>query len=280
MIFFAFALMTQADSALPPLIDAHTHTVLGFSKEKKKAPAAEVRKKYLADLREAGVVGSIAHSFDVDDGYMDLKSEGVTHCAGVRQGTKLPKLEAGLKSGRFGCIKIYLGYVHKFAADPFYRKVYSLAEKYGVPVVFHTGDVIDSKGKLKFADPLTVDEVAVDFPKVNFVIAHCGNPWIQSAAEVAYKNPNVYLEVSAFLTGNMDQLPKEQVDKYVVEPIRWIFGYVENPNKILFGTDYPLSAIAPYARAVQRGIPEEHWNAVFHDNAVRVFKLKKPTLSK
>ena len=35
-----------------------------------------------------------------------------------------------------------------------------------------------------------------------FVIAHCGNPWIESAAEVAYKNPNVYIECSAMLTGD------------------------------------------------------------------------------
>lgn len=264
-----------ADESLE-IIDAHTHTVLGFTPELRKATPIEVEKKYLADLKAAHVVGAIAHSFNVDEGYIDLKKHGVTHCGGVREKTDFSKLEAGLKSGKFGCLKIYLGYVHKYASDPLYRRAYQLAEKYGVTVVFHTGDVIDSKGKLKFADPLTIDEVAVDFRKVKFVIAHCGNPWIQSAAEVAYKNPNVYLEVSAFLTGNMDELPKEQVEKYVVEPIRWIFGYVENPQKIIFGSDYPLSDIGAYVRAVQRGIPKEHWKSVFHDNAIKVFNLKLP----
>jgi predicted TIM-barrel fold metal-dependent hydrolase len=92
-------------------------------------------------------------------------------------------------------------------------------------------------------------KVAVDHRKVTFVIAHCGNPWIESAAEVAYKNDNVYLECSALLLGNLDELPKEQVDTYVVRPISWIFGYVEKPTKLMFGTDWPLTDVKPYVDA-------------------------------
>jgi hypothetical protein len=55
---------------------------------------------------------------------------------------------------------------------------------------------------VKFSHPLTIDEVAVDHPDITFVIAHAGNPWIESAAEVAYKNPNVYLDGSAFVIGD------------------------------------------------------------------------------
>jgi predicted TIM-barrel fold metal-dependent hydrolase len=151
-----------------------------------------------------------------------------------------------------------------------------MAEKYDVPVVFHTGDTSSTRAKLKFADPLTIDEVAVDHPKVRFVIAHCGNPWIESAAEVAYKNPNVYLEGSALLIGDLDQMPREKVDLYVVRPLSWIFGYVEDPTKLMFGSDWPLTEISSYVKAFKRAIPREHWQAVFHDNAVRVFKLKIP----
>ena len=148
-----------------------------------------------------------------------------------------------------------------------------MAKEFDVAVVFHTGDTFDKKGKLKYADPLTIDEVAVDHPDVRFVIAHCGNPWIESAAEVAYKNDNVYLECSALLLGNLDELPKEQVDTYVVRPISWIFGYVEKPTKLMFGTDWPLTNVKSYVNAYKRAIPPEHWKAVFHDNAVRVFKF-------
>jgi hypothetical protein len=68
-----------------------------------------------------------------------------------------------------------LGYVHRYAYDRQYEPIYRLAQKYDVPVVFHTGDTNSVRAKIKFADPLTIDEVAVDHPKVTFVIAHCGN---------------------------------------------------------------------------------------------------------
>ena len=42
----------------------------------------------------------------------------------------------------------------------------------------------------------------------------------------------------------------------------------------MFGSDWPLNDIAAYVRAFKRAIPEEHWRAVFHDNAARVFKFK------
>lgn len=258
-----------------PVIDVHTHT-FPLSYEEKSTPA-QIREHYLQARKEAGVGGSIAHTRRLDDGYMDLRSENVTHCSGVRLpfGAKaLKELEAGLRSKKYGCMKIYLGYIHLFATDKTYIPVYKLAEKYGVPVVFHTGDTYTSSAKVKYSDPMPIDELAVDFRKVKFVIAHCGNPWIQTAAEIAYKNPNVYLDVSAFLVDDLDRMDREKVDEAVVKPLRWIFNYVEDPSKFMFGTDWPMTKITSYIGPIQRAIPREHWKAVFHDNAVQVFGLK------
>ncbi len=43
----------------------------------------------------------------------------------------------------------------------------------------------------------------------------------------------------------------------------------------MFGSDWPLVEMKSYAEAYQRAIPREHWPAVFHDNAVRVFRLER-----
>ena len=140
--------------------------------------------------------------------------------------------------------------------------------------MFHTGDTYSIKGKLKFADPLTIDQVAVDHPKVKFVIAHCGNPWIESAAEVAYKNPNVYLDASAFMIGDLSRLSPEATEAYVVKPLKWIFGYLEDPSKIMYGTDWPLTNMKSYITVIKKAIPKEHWKKVFYQNAVDVFGFK------
>jgi hypothetical protein len=259
------------------IIDAHTHTEFyGHPEPVSKIPMT--REQYFKELREAHAVGAIAHAHKGWGDYHDLRAQGIMHCFGAPAYPNYASAEKGLRTGKLGCIKIYLGYVHQSASDRRYQPLYKLAEKYDVPVVFHTGDTYSTKALLKYADPLTVDEVAVKYPKVRFVIAHCGNPWIESAAEVAYKNPNVYLDGSAFLLGDMSTLPREKVDEYVVKPLRWIFDYVEDPTKLMFGSDWPLARISTYAEAFKRAIPREHWKAVFHDNAVHVFKLNQPRI--
>jgi predicted TIM-barrel fold metal-dependent hydrolase len=119
-----------------------------------------------------------------------------------------------------------------------------------------------------------VDEVAVAHRQVRFVLAHAGNPWIESATEVAYKNPNVYLDGSAFLVGDLRKMPRAKVDTYMVRPLAWIFGYVEDPTKLMFGSDWPVTNIPSAVEAFKRAIPEEHWRDVLFNNAVRVFKIK------
>jgi uncharacterized protein len=201
-----------------PVIDAHTHTDFSGGPERTSG-IAKTEAQYFKEWREAGVVGAVAHTSPIGANFHDLKDRNVVYCAGVGVTIDTAGIEAGLKSGKYGCIKIYLGYVHRFAYDPAYNAIYRLAEKYDVPVVFHTGDTYSARAKVKYADPLTIDEVAT-------------------------------------------------------KPIAWVFGYLEDPRKLMFGTDWPLTSMKPYLDAYKKAIPQEHWKAVFHDNAVRVFKLQ------
>ncbi len=251
------------------VIDAHLHT--DFSgKPEATSRIPDTQDDLAAEMKKSHVVGAVSMGHE-GDAYRDLSALHVVQCVGVGGSVDATRLDAQLSSGRYRCVKIYLGYVHKYAYDPSYEPVYRLAEKHRVPVVFHTGDTYSTKAKVKFADPLTIDEVAVDHPRVTFVLAHAGNPWIESAAEVAYKNPNVVLDGSAFMIGDLAKYPPETVERHLVAPLRWIFSYVDDPKKLMFGTDWPLTAIGPYIDAFKRAIPEEHWRAVFHDNAARVY---------
>ena len=158
-----------------PIIDAHTHTSFTGGAEPTTGRPLTVE-QYFKEWREAGIVGAVAHTTADGGNFHDLASRNVSYCGGVGDKIELKRIEDGLKSRQYKCIKVYLGYTHRYAYDRQYQPVYALAEKYDVPVVFHTGDTYSKVAKLKFADPLTIDEVAVDHPKVTFVIAHCGNP--------------------------------------------------------------------------------------------------------
>lgn len=251
------------------VIDAHAH----WDSTIKPQPSEAMKKEFA----ESNIIGAVVHSSYKDKSPVNVAKDSPVSfavCAAIVPGTSAKEVEQGIKSGRYQCMKIYLAYIPKWSYDAFYRPFYRLAEKMGVPVVFHTGDPYDKMAMVKYADPLTVDEIAVQFPKVTFVIAHMGNPWVQTAAEVVYKNDNVYADTSALLLEDISKLPAETVEELVVKPIHWFYLYVENPKKILFGTDWPLLKIRPYVEAVQRAIPKEHWDDVFYNNAARVFKLK------
>lgn len=267
--------LRDASGAAIPIIDAHLHT--RFSGDPYPLSGIpDTREELRREMREAGVVGGVSHTDSAGRGWSaDLAAEGVVHCRGVGSAVDAGAIEAALASGRFRCIKIYLGYVPRYPTDPAYEPVYRLAARFGVPVVFHTGDTATSDALVKYAHPLDIDEVAVRHRDVTFVIAHAGNPWFESAAEVTYKNPNVVLEASAILAGDLDALDPEAVEVLMVEPLHRLFLYVEDPSKIMFGSDWPVADIASYAAAYRRAIPRRHWRAVFHDNAARVFGIDR-----
>jgi uncharacterized protein len=254
----------------PPVVDAHLHA--DFEAEDSYSGLPATREDLARELARACVVGAVVHRQDGQPWTDPLPGLKVVQCYGVGERVDAAELEEGLRSGTFGCIKLYLGYIWRYADDPAHEPVFALAERYDVPVVLHTGDTSEVGAKLRYADPLTVDTVAVDHPNVTFVVAHLGNPWIASAAEVAYKNPNVYLDGSALFAGSLAGRRRE-LRKYAVDPIAWAFGYIEDPTKILFGSDWSIASITATEWVFKRAIPRRHWRAVFHDNAVAVFHL-------
>jgi len=230
------------------------------------------------EFRKNSVVGGVVHFSDAENFQVIVDRTGPVQwitCMGLHENDTASKVEKGIREGRFQCIKVYLGYVPKWATDPFYKSFYRLAEKYQIPVVFHTGDTHDKMAKVKYADPLQIDEVAVEYPKVKFVIAHMGNPWFDSAAEIVYKNDNVYVDVSGLLLGDVSKMDQEALEELVIKPVKWFYAYVENPKKFLFGSDWPLVAIQPYIDLMKKIIPEKDWEGFFHGNAKQVFGFKR-----
>lgn len=245
------------------VIDAHTHVHFSGGEDSE----AE-RAKQFADGK---IVGAIAHTSFARREDRDWKKLKTIACFGVSKNPDMKVLEAAIRSGDYRCFKIYLGYEHQAANHPNYLKVYDLAKKYHSVVVFHTGDTLDPDGFLKYTDPLAIDEIAVQYREVKFVIAHLGNPWIESAAEVVYKNKNVFVDISALLVGDLRKYSSKQLEEYVVKPIRWAWGYIEDPTKMMYGSDWPLVNTRDYIGVVKNAIPKEHWDRFFYQNAIDVF---------
>jgi predicted TIM-barrel fold metal-dependent hydrolase len=171
-----------------------------------------------------------------------------------------------------------------FAPDDIaYYPLYETAAELGVNVLVHTG-MGPSDTYLGPCQPVRVDRMAVDFREINFIMAHAGNPWVDEALTVALKNPNVYLDLSAwqptallFPFGLAQLLSRAKLMHMGV-------------SKVLFGSDWPLfSEICPQKAWVNTirdlshpaplqaiGLPaltEEDKERILGRNAQRALKL-------
>lgn len=188
----------------------------------------------------------------------------------------LRRADAVLAAGRVKALKGYLGYLHYPPDHPGYRPWYELAARHDVPFVFHTGDTYSPRAKVRFAHPLLIDDVAVDHPQVRFVLAHLGNPWLTEAAEVVYKNVNVWADLSGLAVGDAASFAAEERRELLqdaIADVRRAFRYAERPNRFLYGSDWPLAPMAAYRDFVRMAVPEVHHAQVFEENARLLFRL-------
>lgn len=176
--------------------------------------------------------------------------------------------------------KLYPGYNDVYVNDKRHWPLFELAEAYDLPVVIHTGDTANPKGLLKYSHPFTVDEAAVNFPRVKFVIAHCGCPWITDAAEVAGKNPNVCMDLSGLLEGNPKPLPLLEHHAGFFRHLRTWLNYMGDYSRVMYGSDWPLINIDIYINMIALVIPQEYHEDVFYNNARRIFRKIEPLLNK
>jgi predicted TIM-barrel fold metal-dependent hydrolase len=288
-----------------PIIDMHMHVV------NSKIPGVRAKLMLLAPIGKADATGMKQLVKRIEE---ETKSVGVSHALcmprfevsdkdplGIQETLAVAKLVRGptlhpvglvhperfdrdhlarveevLKQKKVKALKVYLGYLHYEPSCPAYRRYYQLAAKYKIPVIFHTGDTYSDSAKVKYAHPLKIDEVAVDFPETKFVLAHFGNPWIMDAAQVVYKNKNVFADLSAIVIGDAEEfatMKKDGVLDRAMKRIKEGIEYSEAPDKFLFGSDWPLAPMAVYRDFVRMLFPEKHHAAVFGGTARTLFGL-------
>jgi len=231
------------------------------------------------EWKTLGIVGFVNMPGADGDGKPSDDKDNVINCLGVidDNGKISTQIKNDLKTKKYNCLKISLGYKFKgYASDKSLIPVYKIADQKDIPVVFDFGDSSQKDESFKFGPPLHLDEVAVANRNVDFVISRCGNPWIQDAAQVAYKNKNVFLECSAFLTGDIDKMDVKEITATMVDPLKWVYYYIENPQRIMYGSDYPNvkgDNLKTYLQYYKGAIPPAARQRVFYENAVCLYKL-------
>jgi predicted TIM-barrel fold metal-dependent hydrolase len=152
------------------------------------------------------------------------------------------------------------------------RRMYPLYEviaEAGLPALFHTGQTGMGAGtpgglgiRIKYSNPLYLDDVAVDFPAMPIVMAHPSVPWQEEALAIAVHKQQVYIDLS----GWSPLYFPESLVKYANTLLR---------EKVLFGTDYPLLTPDRWLRDFEQvGFRDEVRPLILKENAARLLGIE------
>jgi uncharacterized protein len=154
------------------------------------------------------------------------------------------------------------------SAYPLYERITEL----GVPALFHSGQTGIGAGlpggggiRLKYSNPMELDDVAVDFPDLTIICAHPSVPWQDEALAVATHKPNVYIDLSGWSPRYFPPQLVRQANSIL-------------RRKVLFGSDYPV--ITPdrwLADFDQLDLKDEVRPLILKENAIRALGLADDT---
>ena len=168
--------------------------------------------------------------------------------------------------------KVRLGYVKASASSSVFERLYDYAQSEGLPVMFHTGDTVTSTGDLASSHPLNLDALANRREELTMVLCHFGNPWFEDVAELIYKHPKVYADISGLTTGGGTY--PDKFASWLARKISEAVYFAGGPEKIIFGTDFPITAYQDAFDIVKRlDVNEGDREMILWRNAETVFGL-------
>ena len=146
--------------------------------------------------------------------------------------------------------------------------IYEVIAEFGLPAIFHSGHSGIGSGmrcggglRLEYSNPMHLDDVAIDFPDMQIVIAHPSWPWQDEALSVAMHKPNVWIDLSGW---SPKYFPKQLV-QYANTLLR---------DRMLFGSDFPLITPDRWMKDFEEaGFRPEVHSLILKDNAVRLLGL-------
>jgi predicted TIM-barrel fold metal-dependent hydrolase len=149
-------------------------------------------------------------------------------------------------------------------AYPFYE----VMNEARMPVIFHTGHSGIGTGmpggggvRLKYGNPMDIDDVAVDFPDMTIIMAHPSFPWQDEAISVCLHKPQVYIDLSGWSP------------KYF-SPVLIQYANTLLKKKMLFGSDFPLITPDRWLADFEKiAIKDEVRPLILKENAIRLFGL-------
>jgi predicted TIM-barrel fold metal-dependent hydrolase len=282
-------------------IDVHTHAEVSsraprdpcsivldeamakYFKESARPTIPEVA-QYYRSRNMAAVIFAV--DSEAESGIWRIANEEVAEVAAENSDALIPFASIDPAKGKMGArearrlIEEYgvCGFKFHPSTQGFYpndRKAYPLYEVIAaakLPALFHTGQTGVGAGmpggggvRLKYSNPMYIDDVAVDFPDMPIVLAHPSFPWQDEALSVATHKPTVYIDLSGW---SPKYFPANLIQ----------YSNTLLKQRVLFGTDYPLLTPDRWLADFDKlPIKPEVRPLILKENAARLLNLRMTT---
>jgi predicted TIM-barrel fold metal-dependent hydrolase len=153
----------------------------------------------------------------------------------------LDQLEHAVRDLGLRGLKVGPIYQNIHPSSPRFVALMKMADALGVPVLIHQGTTFCENVSLELANPILLQPLALQFPRLRMVIAHLGHPWIAETLVLIRKHRHLYSDISA--------LYYRPWQFYNALVMAMEYGVLD---RLLFGTDYPFTTPASTMEALTR----------------------------
>jgi len=144
------------------------------------------------------------------------------------------KVERALKELGLRGLKLY-PHSGFYPNDARLNLVYQKCAEMNIPVMIHTGIKAVSWQKMKYNNPIFIDDVATNFPELKIIMCHGGYPWVEEFIAVAYSNPNIWVDLT-FLEYIERTFKRPGLAEDIIKRLYDLIG----PKKLLWGSEGPF----------------------------------------
>ena len=284
------------DVAAVQAIDVHTHAEVShdghdpmpphlreaskkYFKSGEGTPTAADVAAYYRERKMAAVVFTV--DYEPESGRPAVSNEEVIAAADANPDVLIPfasidparpdapeRAEKLISEGKVRGFKFHPNMQAFFPNDRAAYPLYEVIAAAKLPALFHTGHSGIGSGtpggggvRLKYSQPIYVDDVAADFPEMPIVLAHPSFPWQDEALSIAMHKPEVFIDLSGW---SPKYFPPNLIQ----------YSNTILKNQVLFGSDYPLITPERWLRDFEEaGFRDEVKPLILKENAVRLLGL-------
>lgn len=244
-------------------------------------PSEAARKKdmnlFWKEMSEAGIFGGVAMGRMLPNDAGSVPNDDILDMSREYPGKIFPfgsvDITRGVQPTLHELDRIISAGIYGIAMEPAYamppRKadanvlypIYARCESAGIPVVL---TISFFQGTLDYSDPVTVQHVAQDFPKLKIIVAHGAYPWIPQIFQLPILHDNVWLLPDIYMLN-----PTAPGNQMFGDAIKWLDG-----EHMLYGSAWPCYNLAQGIKDLDRfNMSDEHKEKFFYKNAEKVLGI-------